>query len=456
MNFVPYELDVGKDKYDIVVEKEYKTLPDSKTTASIGAVMMVKNEKKRIHVSLDSLGGYIDALIVYDTGSEDDTMDIIQEHCEKHKINLYMIKGEFVDFSTSRNVVLNYADTIDVKFLLLLDVNDELQGGDKLLSFCKSQLNTETTGYLVCQHWWSGKYDKYFNVRMVKNRSGWRYRGVVHEWMKDTTQEGPEPASPIYRMDDCIILYQDRTKDDDKSSKRFKRDRILLYEEYKKNPVEPRTVFYLAQTCSCLKEIQDAFYYYKIRSTLEGFQEEKFHAFLRCGELSIRLKHEWHETLTWYMKAVEHSLRAEPLIKIADYYKYIKNWFLAYTFIKLACSIDYPNHCILFVDKRAYDYDRWHLMSIIGFYSGHYEEGKEACYIAIKDSNRELDKTNLQHYLDREKKMGDTKHEINNNDTTLTKKEFMANIIKEFKQKNPRLSLRTLEKIALKKWKNRN
>ena len=451
MSFVPYQLDDTKDRFDIVIEKEYKSLPDSKTTASIGAIMMVKNEKKRIHVTLNSMNSYIDALIVFDTGSTDNTMDIIKSHCEKHKMNLYMIQGDFVDFSTSRNVLLDYADTVDVKFLVLFDVNDELQGGEKLVSFCKKQIDTDTTGYLVCQHWWSGKFDKYFNVRMVKNRTGWRYRGVVHEWMKDTTQEGPEPATPIYRLNDDIILYQDRTKDDDKSGKRFSRDKILLLEEYNKNPVEPRTLFYLAQTCSCLNQIQDAYYYYKIRTTVEGFQEEKFHAFLRCGDLSITLKHEWHSTLSWYMKAVEHSLRAEPLIKIADYYKFVKNWALAYTFINLACRINYPSHCILFVDKRAYDYDRWHLMSIVAYYAGHHEEGKKACLIAIENSNnKEVDRKNLIHYEEKEKEM------VCKNSNNLTKNQFISMQLAKLKMTNPKTNNKILEKIALKRWKNRS
>ena len=43
------------------------------------------------------------------------------------------------------------------------------------------------------------------------------------------------------------------------------------------NKVVPN-VYY--QTLSCLEQNEESLYYYKIRSTLEGFQEEKFHAFL--------------------------------------------------------------------------------------------------------------------------------------------------------------------------------
>ena len=369
-------------KYKIIIEKEYYDL--KKKPYSIGLLMMVKNEHKRIQVSLDSVLNHVDCFIIYDTGSTDNTMEIIQNHCEKHKINLYMIQGEFVNFCESRNVSLDYADTKDVTYLLLLDTNDELQGGEKLREFAKKNKDSKSTGFLTCQHWWSGQYDKYFNMRFVKAHSGWRYKGSVHEWMEDTSVKDKKEAPPVTRMPDDIVLYQDRTQDDDKSGKRFARDKILLLADHKKDPKEPRILFYLAQTCSCLSQNDDAFYYYKLRSKLEGFQEEKFHAFHRCGMISEKLGHNWETTLPWYMKALEHSTRAEPLVKIAEHYKNNKKWDIAFMFINMACNIKYPEHCILFVDKHSYDYTRWHLMGIIAYYCGQYKAGK----ISMSKSDR--------------------------------------------------------------------
>jgi glycosyltransferase involved in cell wall biosynthesis len=44
----------------------------------IGALIMVKNEEKSIKTTIDSLKGYINSIIVYDTGSTDDTISIIK------------------------------------------------------------------------------------------------------------------------------------------------------------------------------------------------------------------------------------------------------------------------------------------------------------------------------------------------------------------------------------------
>ena len=117
-------------------------------------------------------------------------------------------------------------------------------------------------------------------------------------------------------MPDDIVLYQDRTQD---GNKYVKRDKELLLTDYKKDPTDPRTLFYLAQTCSCLNESEEVFYY-KLRSELDGFQEEKFHAFLRTGEYYEKFGHNWHDSLGYYMKAIEHSNHTEPFIRIIQYY----------------------------------------------------------------------------------------------------------------------------------------
>ena len=386
----------------------------SKNNIHVAVLIMMKNEEKRLHVSLASVIGYVDSIVAYDTGSTDNTLTILKDFSDKHNIPLRLKEGEFVNFSVSRNVSLDYADTFeDIDFILLLDVNDELRGGDKLRNFALEQKNSKNNAFLVCQHWWSGKYDKYFNNRFIRARKGWRYRGSVHEWLQDTSDCGP----PVFKMPDDIIIYQDRTQDDDKSLKRYTNDKVLLLADYKKDPVEPRVLFYLAQTCSCLNQIEDSFYYNKLRTSVEGFQEEKFHAYLRCGELSERLNHSWHDSMTHYMKAFEHSSssgstgRVEPLLKIANYYKNKNNWILSFTFSRLACSLAYPFDAILFVDKIDYDYTRWHVLGIVAYYIGEYNIGKEACLTAIKAGNNiELDQKNLEFYNN---KLKDVEQAIN-------------------------------------------
>lgn len=442
----------------------------------IALLMMVKNEHKRLRVTLDSVAGHVDSLVIYDTGSEDDTVNILEEFSKQHNIPLRLKEGVFSNFSESRNVSLDFADTFeDIDYLLLLDCNDELRGGEILRKNCEIYNDKPNTGFLICQEWWSGHYDKYYNIRLIKARKGWRYRGKVHEWMKNTRYESDEEARKdgdfVLRVEENLVLFQDRTQDDDKSGKRFVRDKILLLEDHKDDPSEPRTVFYLAQTCGCIGDTEDAFYYYKLRTTLEGFWEERFHSFYRCGELSEGFRHPWEESMKWYVKAFEHTQRVEPLIKITEHYK-DRNWILCYTFANLACNLAYPTQCILFVDKHAYDYTRWHLLGIAGWYSGFFAEGKAGCLKAIECGlNLEVDKNNLKHYEERERKLEEEKNPnqaitsekaaitsekaANTSEKAVTKSEFIQSICKQISKDCPGLSSKQIHNRANRMWKNR-
>jgi len=377
------------------------------TDIHVALLIMAKNEEKRIGVTLESVKTLVSSVVLYDTGSTDTTIEITRKFCETNKIIFRLKQGEFVDFATSRNVSLDFADTFDdIKFILLLDVNDEIKEPQLFRKEIEKYANTESTGFLVSQEWWSGRLDKYFNIRLVKAREGWRYRGRVHEWMKNTKFPDDSKAPVVYKLDEKAVIFQDRTKDDDRSFKRFYRDKELLLSDYRENPNEPRTVFYLAQTCGCLGELEEALYYYKIRVTLLGFWEEVFHSYLRAGELTMSLKLPWSESLSWFMKALEHSNRAEPAVHIAQYYKHQKNWVLAHTFIILACKLEYPHHCVLFVNKQLYDYIRWQEYGIIGFYVADYKEGEAASRKALSTNiNPSVDKEILQFYIDRNNKL---------------------------------------------------
>jgi hypothetical protein len=363
----------------------------------VGVTIMCKNEEKRILVTLESVKKIASCLIIYDTGSEDKTKEIIIEFCKENKINLHMLTGQFENFSKSRNKLLEYAETIDVEFLLLLDVNDELKGGDdSFINLLTSERKTDNNGYQLKQNWKHGvTYDEYYNTRLIKNKCQWRYHGVVHEYIKS-------PIEVIKRIFDKIVLFQDRNQDDDKSAKRFFKDKELLLEEHQKNSKDSRTVFYLAQTCMCLQQYPEAYEYMKKRSELDDFMEEKYQAYYKLGEIGTILKHDWHSCMSWYLKSYEICQRAEPLVKIAEHYMEKKMWYLAYFFIQEACSLKFPSQCLLFVNKYVYDYYRFHLLGRIAYYYEKYKEGLHGCLMALKyDPNSEIDKHNMKFYVDK-------------------------------------------------------
>jgi len=362
----------------------------------LGLVMIVKDEEKRIHVTLESVLGFVDKMFIYDTGSTDKTVEIISNFSKKHNVPLVLKQGEFINFSVSRNVSLDMAEADpDINFILLLDSNDELKNGKELTRIIKHKSSSDIDGFMLCQEWLhSGStYDRYFNTRLIKKGKGWRYMGSVHEWIKPGNSN-----AKIGKLPDTIRLFQDRKYDAEKSMNRYTKDRELLLEDIRVNPSDSRAYFYLAQTCSCLGLVEETYYYYKERSKLkDGFWEEVFHSYLRLGDTCKVMNHPWEEQLKWYMKALEVSKRAEPLIKIAEHYRHIGDNQMAYYFSKFACDLDVPE-CLLFVDRSIYDYKRWHVLGIVAYYCDKYKEGKDACMKAIEARGCDIDKKNLSFY----------------------------------------------------------
>lgn len=362
---------------------------------SIGIVIMCKDEQKSILVTLKSVLTIADCFIIYDTGSSDNTIKLIVDFCKENNKNLHLITGEFVDFSVSRNVLLKYAEIVQVQFLLLLDVNDEFKGCEEFKSIIDKEKTTKNNGYRLRQNWvyTVGSGDEYYNTRLIKNNCGWMYFNPVHEYISSPIGVTQQISNPN------IVIYQDRRTDSASSAKRFHRDKILLLAEYKKNPKDSRNCYYLGQTCMCLNHYDDAFYYLKRRSELNDFMEEKFHALLKLGKVASHLGHSWPDCMKWFMEAFEVIPRAEPMVRIAYYYMNKGKWILAYTFIKLACDLDFPSNCLLFVDKNCYEYERWHLLGRIAFYANKKQEGKIGCQMALKArSDSLIDKENLKFY----------------------------------------------------------
>ena len=336
----------------------------------------------------------VDSIIVYDTGSTDRTLEILSEFCQSYGITKHIKKGTFVDFATSRNQALRFADGFrEVDFLLLMDCNDELKGD--LREYCET-IPDDKVAWLLHQCWWSGVMTRYYNLRLIRPRCGWKYRGVVHEYLtRDIKDEYISDRVP------GVELYQDRTQDDDKTSKRFKRDKKLLLREYRRegSNKDPRTVFYLAQTYSCLHEDDLALKHYTERSQMEGgFVEETFHAYYNAGKFMLA-KGMIERGLFYLMESTKIMPRVEPLLEIVKYYR-DKNMWLATQFGIMACKLEYPGYAVLFVDESQYRYERYHLLSIVAFYAGdeYLSTGYEACQTAVSVSNSDVDNNNLKIY----------------------------------------------------------
>lgn len=356
--------------------------------------MMIKNEEKTILKSLNSCKTIVSSIYIYDTGSDDNTLTLIDEfQKENPSIKVNVKHGDFVDFAESRNVLLEFVEQDDdIQFVILLDSNDELKGCKELYTLLEKEAtktkedgNTFVTGYLVRQRWFTGNgMDTYFNYRIIRAKSGWRYRAPVHEYLQNELDSNAITT----RIDNAdIFIYQDRTQDCESSYKRFQRDKDILLKEHFKNPTDTRTLFYLAQTYSSLGMIKEAYYYYKLRVKYGGYEEERYHSFFRLGEMAKNTKMDDEIFLQWWIKAMESLQvpRVEPIVELASYYLFTNvNYEIASIFTTFSLTLEYPYWCNLFINKIHYDYTRYQMDGITQYYLKNYEQGLDSCRKAIQ------------------------------------------------------------------------
>lgn len=344
------------------------------------AVLMVKNEESAMISTLEPLvKAGIQSFFIFDTGSTDATIEKTNEFFSHHPSCTYFVFSEqFVDFATSRNRALDLAEQSfpDAHFMLMPDAEWHLIHGDKLVDFCKEVLDQTEPVYLI--RIVSGI--DFYTSRLIRCRTGSRFAGVVHECIAASAKV---PADIYFELHTTHYGAE-------KSRQRWQRDKKLLFEAFKKDPYDSRSLFYLAQTCECLGQHEEALQWYEARLSLPGWDEENFITLYRIAQLYEYLSKEnnnkelFVKAVYYYLEAYNYRpIRAEPLIKLALLYRSQDYFAPAFLFAKKAIEIPYPINDTLFIEKELYDYDRYDVLGIVSWYNQEYELGEWAVLKAL-------------------------------------------------------------------------
>lgn len=231
-------------------------------------VMITKNSGEILRKCLKHNKQYIDHWTILDTGSVDNTPEIIKDELKDIPGNLYF--EDFVDFSTSRNRSLELSSKT-CKYTIILDDSYIIQGGKKLLKLLKksddpcfaTKIGNYYNGFLQ---------NSYFSKRVIKSSCNLKFKYRVHE----------EIDIERYRyIEDNDIFINDFEFDEHKrrSFRRFKKDIEMLLLEHKDKPTDPKVIYYLGKTYGNINKIKEALIYYKKLENLKNlYIEYKFSA----------------------------------------------------------------------------------------------------------------------------------------------------------------------------------
>ena len=383
---------------------------------------MVRNEQDTILLTLSSVLDAVDCVVLYDTGSTDQTVELVETFCTHHSMPLHVTRGVFVDFSLSRNVLVEFAERY-CEYQLHLDSADKLLGGPTLKRFCALYTGA-ATAFMVFQQWFMGNTSiRFRNLRLMKSGHQWRYKCRVHEMLnrpdfdanRDTVgidtlfDETPEAASdPDGRPPlTGFVIFQNRTLDNTKTLHRFQRDALMLFEDWQTDPNDTRTLFYLGQTYDHMGDAQRGYLWYhkRVERELEGFTEESLHAHMRLGKLAKRLGMDDEVVEAHYWRAIEFSMRhwgrvlLEPALLLVQMMDARKEFVRAFHLLNSVMNEPYPVMMNLFVDATAYKYNRYHWMGRVAWYVGQFVVGGWNSIIAYRVAQHEIDLKNVKVYL---------------------------------------------------------
>jgi len=373
---------------DLILNSEINS---QTTTPTLCLNMIVKNESKIITRLFDSVLPIIDCYCICDTGSTDNTVNIILEYFNSKNIPGKIVFEPFKNFAHNRSIALKACVGMS-DYVLLLDADMTLQ----IRNFSKSLLNIADSFRIL-----QGNESFYYqNVRVVRNNGLYKYSGVTHEYV-DT------PSNNIMCDVDKDVLFINDIGDGGAKSDKYDRDIRLLTEGLKEEPNNVRYHFYLANSYHDCGKYELAIENYRKRIQLGGWNEEVWYSYYRIGMCYKNMGKIGDAIQTWLEGYDFYPDRLEGIYEIIHYYRNNSKHKLCNVFYELAKKIldkKLNKDSYLFLHNDIYTYKIYYEYLIFIYYLGCRNVNNEIVEVFnnCKDDNilNNVFK-NLQFYKDR-------------------------------------------------------
>jgi tetratricopeptide (TPR) repeat protein len=297
--------------------------------------MMVRDESPIIDRCLRSVVPHIDSWLVIDTGSVDDTANHVAEMLGGIPGQLH--RRPWRNFGSNRTELLTLARN-QADWLLLVDADMVVE--------CDGDLRHHLTGRTDVDAWLAAVSVadlEYAMPYLVRGDRRWRYVGVTHEYLDTRGRQTQWLRELRFR----------NLADGHSRADKHQRDRKLLEAENAERPDNPRTLFFLGQTCRGMGDIDAALDYYRRRVCLGDQDEESFYAQYQIGILEM--DRDWETAVGELVRSSEmRPTRAEPLFRLAVGHRRRGHWSEAYAFAEGGMALPRPTNEVLFMSPWIY------------------------------------------------------------------------------------------------------
>lgn len=307
---------------------------------TISLCMIVKNEEKHLARCLDSIANLVEEIIIVDTGSTDRTVEIASKYTSKVYSHPWID-----DFSDARNYSFSKASK---DYCMWMDADDVLEKteAEKFLQL-KQSLPPDTDIVMMKYHTAfdeSGKPSfSYFRERWIKNSSGYRWVGAVHEVIL--------PKGKVIYSDIAICHKKIGTGDPDRNLKIYQKQLASG------KSLDPRQQYYYERELYYHQQYEEAISVLEqFLSLPEAWIENKIEACSICANCYYKLEQE-DSALFTLLRSLSFDLpRAELCCQIGKHFLEHENYHNAIYWYKTALEAKRNEYAGGFLQLDCYDY----------------------------------------------------------------------------------------------------
>jgi Glycosyltransferases involved in cell wall biogenesis len=292
---------------------------------TISLCMIVRNEKDTIARCLDSVKGIPDEIVIVDTGSKDNTKEIVGQYTDR----IYDFAW-IDDFAAARNFAFNQAT---MEYILWLDADDVLSESDcrqflELKKNLESNIDAVSMPYLLSFDEFGKVTYSFRRNRLVKRSKDFRWVGAVHEYLAVFGQ--------VLKSDICVTH---------KGTSGVTERNLRIFEKLqaKGTPLTPRDLYYYGNELFEHQLYNRAIeVYQKFLDTGLGWVEDKLSA---CGRLTDCFQQlgDKAKELEYNFKSFEYANpRAEFCCRLGFYFLRAEQFEQAVFWYSLAAKLEKP------------------------------------------------------------------------------------------------------------------
>ena len=344
-------------------------MPQRTDKKTICLNMIVKNESAIIRDTLENIITHVplDYYVISDTGSDDNTADIIKQFFDEKGIQGEIHHDEWVNFAHNRNCALQHAQG-KTDYVFIFDADDRFEG-----NFVLPEELTSDRYYLRMANSVTGA-NVYFRTLMFRNDGSFYWRGVLHEFVEQRKKTVVEQKI----FGDYYVISGRFGARSNNPQKYFQDAQVLekAFNSPEDEDLKDRYAFYTAQSYRDADMPEKAIEWYAKRANLGGWYEEVYYSLLQIALLKIELNAPLDEVQNLLLTAYEYRpQRAESLYHLARQLRLHDKIKLAYIYANAAVNIPLSKD-ILFVDHSVYEWKAKDELAV----SAYWVENYQLCY----------------------------------------------------------------------------